>query len=264
MSDIPYLPLYVNDYEGDTAHLSFDEDGAYSRLIRLCWRTPTCSLPNDPKWIMKRMRASQEEYDILIKPIINDYFTIKKGRIFQKRLQQEFLQISAKIKAQKLNGKKGGVAKALNNKKNKPNHTKVSPLAKSKPNPSNQNQNQNYIKTKKDIQKKFDDFWKVYPKRQGGNPKQPAMDKFVVLCKTISPDEIIEGARKYALQEAKNKDRQFIAQAVTWLNQSRWMDDYILPIKKHLESAADYGAEETDEIVATHYDKNQILEMLDD
>ena len=35
MSDIPYLPLYVNDFEGDTAHLSLEEDGAYNRLIRL-------------------------------------------------------------------------------------------------------------------------------------------------------------------------------------------------------------------------------------
>jgi uncharacterized protein YdaU (DUF1376 family) len=131
MSDIPYLPLYVNDYEGDTAHLSLEEDGAYSRLIRLCWRTSGCSVPNDCKWIMKRMRATQEEYDTIIKPIISDYFTIKKGRVFQKRLQQEFNKISTTISERKRAGKKGGKAKALNNKKKKPSNTKDLLLAKS-------------------------------------------------------------------------------------------------------------------------------------
>lgn len=33
---LPYFPLYVDDYEADTPHLTLEEDGAFSRLLRLC------------------------------------------------------------------------------------------------------------------------------------------------------------------------------------------------------------------------------------
>ena len=37
---VPYFPLYIADYDSKTAHLTLEEDGAYLRLLRLCWRTP--------------------------------------------------------------------------------------------------------------------------------------------------------------------------------------------------------------------------------
>ena len=102
------MPLYVADYDADTAHLTLAEDGAYSRLLRLSWRTPGCTMPEDDDWIMRRMRVDREEFDRLIKPIISEFFSVKKGRVFSARLQHEFERINATSKMRSIAGKKGG------------------------------------------------------------------------------------------------------------------------------------------------------------
>ena len=71
---LPTLPLFVDDYEAATAHLTLEEDGAYMRLLRLCWRTPGCSIPDDHAWIRRRMRATEEQYETVIKPLIKEFF----------------------------------------------------------------------------------------------------------------------------------------------------------------------------------------------
>lgn len=108
---IPYIPLYVTDYEADTAHLSIEEDGAYMRLLRLCWRTPGCSIPDDRKWIMRKMRATADEYDRVIEPVLDEFFTRGMGRWFQARLQLEYQRIHD------LHEKRSAAGKAGNNKR---------------------------------------------------------------------------------------------------------------------------------------------------
>jgi len=115
MSKIPYIPFYIDDYEAATAHLTAEEDGIYFRLIRLCWRTPGCSVPNDEAWIKRRLRVSDAQYNDIVKMIIEDYFKTKKGRIYQKRLQEEFAKAKSKFESRSEAGKKGGKAKALKN-----------------------------------------------------------------------------------------------------------------------------------------------------
>lgn len=107
---LPALPLFIDDFEAATVHLSLAEDGAYNRLMRLIWRTPGCSVPNDPEWLRRRLRATKDEYETIIEPVIKEFFYVKKNRIFQKRLLKEFDYVSAK----KTSGKAGGDANALN------------------------------------------------------------------------------------------------------------------------------------------------------
>lgn len=77
----------------------------------------------------------------------------------------------------------------------------------------------------------FDVFWKTYPKREGDNPKAPAQQAYERALKVGTADEILRGAKLYA---AKHPTRtQYVAQAVTWLNQKRWRDE--------LESAGPAG-----------------------
>jgi len=107
------MPLYVDDYDAATAHLSVEEDGTYMRLLRLCWRTPRCSIPDDAEWIMRRMRVDRAAYDRLVEPIISEFFKRVRGRISQKRLLQEFESVH-ELKAKRSRaGKKGASAKAL-------------------------------------------------------------------------------------------------------------------------------------------------------
>lgn len=105
---IPYLPLFVADYEADTAHLTVAEDGAYMRLLRLQWRTPGCTLPDDDQWIQRRCRAGDDEWRDLFKPILAEFFKRNRGRIFQGRLKAEWERITATSSLRSSAGKKGG------------------------------------------------------------------------------------------------------------------------------------------------------------
>lgn len=115
MKTTPSLPLFVDDYEAATAHLSLEEDGAYMRLLRLCWRTPGCSIPADPAWIMRKLRVDEATYDRVVAPIIKEFFRCSRARIYQKRLVQEFAYVESLSKVRKEAGKRGGINRALKN-----------------------------------------------------------------------------------------------------------------------------------------------------
>ena len=131
MSDIPSLPLFIDDFEAATAHLTLEEDGTYNRLLRLCWRQSGCSIPDDDDWIRRRMRVSEEDYLRVVKPIIDEFFSREKGRIFQRRLRAEHEYVLERISARKEAGKKGGLAKAKKTRTKEPSKAKNLPAEKS-------------------------------------------------------------------------------------------------------------------------------------
>ncbi len=109
MKNLPYMPLFVADYEADTAHLSFEEDGIYNRLLRLCWRTSGCSIPDDPMWIARRVRCGMDQYHEAVEPILKEFFTRENGRVFQKRLRLEWRRAEV-VSARKAEaGRRGGL-----------------------------------------------------------------------------------------------------------------------------------------------------------
>lgn len=112
MSDLPSMPLFVDDYEAATAHLTLEEDGAYNRLLRLCWRTAGCSVPDDAEWIARRMRVDRETFDRVLAPIIEEFFTRANGRISQRRQKREHRYVTQVSRSRKEAGRKGGIAKA--------------------------------------------------------------------------------------------------------------------------------------------------------
>jgi len=154
---LPYFPMYVDDFEADTAHLTIEEDGAYNRLLRLCWRTHGCSVPDDPKWIMRKMRVSADDYYRVVEPLIDEYFTRGMGRVFSARLQREYEKVSAYHKQKSDAGKASAKSKALKRKKTGRNGVDVS-LQQPKPEPK--------------------------PEPKGVNPLTP-LD---VLCEVLRPD----------------------------------------------------------------------------
>lgn len=105
---LPYLPLFIDDYDAATAHLTPAEDGIYCRLLRLCWRSPQCDIPDDPTWIARHLRISIEDFHTVAKPVISEFFATKNGRIFQKRLLAEWECAKEKHSNRVKAGKKGG------------------------------------------------------------------------------------------------------------------------------------------------------------
>jgi len=99
MAEFPALPVFTDALLADTAHLDHAEMGLYMRLLILMWRTPGCSVPNDPAWIAKRLNTPFEA----IEPILTE-FCVKtgnrSGRITQKRLLKEFTYLRDNSKKQ--------------------------------------------------------------------------------------------------------------------------------------------------------------------
>src|SRR5689334_2687838 len=83
------------------------------------------------------------------------------------------------------------------------------------------------------IEEAFDRFWQVKPKRRGTNPREQARIKFI-RCVTngCDPEKIISAAQQWATEEKENhKDgTEYVAMAVTWLNQKRFNDYSAQPI----------------------------------
>ncbi len=77
-----------------------------------------------------------------------------------------------------------------------------------------------------DWEQTFDkEFWPAYPKRDGGNPRKPAKEKFIAACRRgEDPRAIIAGVKAYAAHPSTKHDTSFIAQATRWLNEERWKD----------------------------------------
>jgi len=122
---LPYMPFYVSDHEAKTSHLTLIEDGVYSRLLRLCWLTPGCKLPNDEKWIARRMRVSELDFYELVAPMLDEFFHVERGRVFEPDLLAQWIKSKTHYDKKVEAGRKGGKASQ------KANPLKIDDLASS-------------------------------------------------------------------------------------------------------------------------------------
>jgi uncharacterized protein YdaU (DUF1376 family) len=119
--------MYPTDFEAKTSHLTLAEDGAYNRLIRLCWMTPGCSLPDDEAWIMRRARAMTDDDKQAVRTILAEFFTSENGRLSNARIAREWAAANEAHSKRKDAGAKGGKAKALNLHESKPSNAVAMP-----------------------------------------------------------------------------------------------------------------------------------------
>lgn len=110
---LPYFPMYPTDFEADTSHLTMEEDGAYNRLLRLCWMTPGCSLPDDNRWIQRRMRCDKDTFERVVLVVLSEFFARENGRVHSPRLTQEWCKANESHEKRVLAGRKGGKSKSL-------------------------------------------------------------------------------------------------------------------------------------------------------
>jgi len=124
---LPYFPMYPTDFEADTSHLTLVEDGAFNRLLRLCWMTPGCTLPDDEVWVMRRMRARTEEEKEAVRTVLAEFFVAQDGRLSNARMMREWTTANAAHEKRKNAGSKGGKAKALTTNKTAPSNATAKP-----------------------------------------------------------------------------------------------------------------------------------------
>lgn len=213
----------MDDYEAATAHLTIEEDGAYNRLLRLCWRTPGCSVPDDPKWIMRKMRVSADDYYRVVEPLIDEFFTRGMGRVFQARLQQEYDRAQAAHDAKSAAGKKGNAKRWGHDKPLKTNKTdrRNAITKQSQPEPEPEP-----IKDT-NVSCAFSDFWAVWPDKKNKASAEKAWKK-------LSPDTkeraVARAAAWCMAWRKKHPDASHI-HAATYLNQRRFDDEAETTVK---------------------------------
>ena len=123
---LAYFPFYPSDYEAKTAHLSLEEDGAYNRLLRLCWMTPGCSIPDEREWIIRRLRITPEAFDTVVSVVIAEFFKRRRGRLYSPRLMEVFEETNRAHKRRVNAGKKGGrPRKSLENNETEESNAKA-------------------------------------------------------------------------------------------------------------------------------------------
>jgi uncharacterized protein YdaU (DUF1376 family) len=209
---LPYFPMFPKDFEAKTSHLSLLEDGAYNRLLRLCWMTPGCSLPDDEAWIMRRARAHTPEDQDAVRAVLAEFFTVSKGRYSNAKLTEVFDEANEAHEKRVRAGSLGGKAKSLktsgspsSNATAKPKQPEPEPEPKKNPH----------------TPKGFDEFWAAYPRKVArGN----AAKAYAKAARNVDPAVILAGVKRYA-QTAKGLEDRFIAHPATWLNGERWADE---------------------------------------
>lgn len=122
---LPYFPMFPSDFEAKTSHLTLAEDGAYNRLLRICWMTPGCTIPTDEAWIMRRVRAHTEGDKEAVRAILQEYFTAESGRYSNAKLMRVWLEANQAHEKRKNAGSKGGKAKSLKTKETAPSNAKA-------------------------------------------------------------------------------------------------------------------------------------------
>jgi len=85
--------------------------------------------------------------------------------------------------------------------------------------------------TRKAAAGRWDEFQAAYPKREGSQSWPAAEKKFVALVASgIAEEAIIAGAHDYArhLEATGQVGTRYVKQALTWLNQQGWKDEYLV------------------------------------
>lgn len=228
---LPYFPLFPADFDADTAHLTLIEDGAYNRLLRLCWRTPGCKVPAEEDWLFRKLRATSEDEKAAIRSVIGEFFVRRGGSIYNPRLTKEHSRVNATYQQQILAGQKGGLAKARNRKEKASSEPSVSltnfssePLATRTITRTIEEEGTN-VPSNGD----FENFWNVWPNKV-------AKDRARKAWKAMRPPEREAAAANAAAWfdgwRAQHPDASPIHPA-TYLNGRRWADAATQPKPEH-------------------------------
>lgn len=108
---------------------------------------------------------------------------------------------------------------------------------------------------------RFEEFWKVYPKKVSKVSAQKAFEK-----KCDSEDtfkKIMEGLNKVIELDWSTRDSQYIPYPATWLNQERWNDDVKEAVRKTADIMPAYMTDsQTVQNVATNATVSDIQNMI--
>jgi len=118
-----FMPLYVSDYDRDTAELSFEEHGFYLAILRALWTRGGClkhaastasssEQAGDKQKLARILRTDVETFE-RIWPSVEKFFVLRAdGTFYQKRLSHELTKAKKNKEFAVERARKGGNGKA--------------------------------------------------------------------------------------------------------------------------------------------------------
>ena len=208
MAKFPHLPLWTDAYMADTLHLSHEEHGLYLMLLMTIWRSPDCKIPNDLEWVKRRLRATDQQMENLVKNLLDEFFTTTGNHITQKRLKEEYEYVRKKAKKNSASAKSRWQKEKQVCERSAPIPTPISiGVTKVTPSPKSD-----------DL---FEIWYEPWPRKVG---KGGARKAFKAALKKTDFETLCQGRDRF-IEAASGQDKNYIPYPSTWLNQERWLDD---------------------------------------
>ena len=95
-SQAPWMKFWIADFVSDTQHLTAAEVGNHVRLMCRAWRRPSCSIPNDPAWIQRRLNIDEEQFTRDVLAVIREFWTEEGDELVNEVLRKEYFEVLAR------------------------------------------------------------------------------------------------------------------------------------------------------------------------
>jgi uncharacterized protein YdaU (DUF1376 family) len=109
---VNYYEHHLGDYDAATAHLSWLEDMAYTRLLRLYYRKEL-PVPTDVKEACRLVRAITKEQKAAVESVLKEFFALMDDGWHQKRCDEDVRKYQQKVAHNREVGKLGGRPKKV-------------------------------------------------------------------------------------------------------------------------------------------------------
>lgn len=115
---------HIGDYAAATAHLSFVEDAAYHRLLRLYYRDER-PLPAEVAACRRLVGARSKEERAAVETVLSEFFSLGEDGWHQTRADGELTAYRARADIARENGRAGGRPATGKKPKDKPSDNQV-------------------------------------------------------------------------------------------------------------------------------------------
>lgn len=236
---------HIGDYAAATAHLTFTEDAAFTRLLRIYYRDER-PLPVEVRAVQRLAGARMPEELEAVETVLREFFTLTDDGWHNKRCDEEI----AKAQEQAATNRRIAEEREARRKSTKPVQAVHEPLHDSLPErePSHKPLATSQTPLFKQEQKAtvqpaaaqrataihFDRFWSAYPNKKGKKDAERHWKREG--CDAVA-DELIAHVRLMMTQDDGWR-RGYYPMGSTYLNGRRWEDVPTGPPKDRLSKTA--------------------------
>jgi uncharacterized protein YdaU (DUF1376 family) len=219
-----FFPFHINDYSGATSHLSWDEDMAYTRLLRAYYQAEK---PIPKAQVYRFARCASSAQRKAVDTVLAEFFVLDADAYRQRRCDEEIAHYQDK----QAKAKRSADIKWAEVRTQCERNANASPKEEANAMRTHSEGNANGMprapvpknhepRTNPQIPDGWTEFWSVYPKKVN----KPAALKAYKAAKLNGnlPQVLADVERRMQGEEWTKQNRQFVPNPATYLNNRRW------------------------------------------